>query len=33
MQKQKAKWLHEAAEEMVKAVRDDWKTWSKDGYA
>jgi hypothetical protein len=32
MQKQKAKWLHRAAEEMVGAVREDWKTWRKDGY-
>ncbi len=33
LQKQKAKWLHRAAEEMVKAVNDDWKVWRKDGYA
>jgi hypothetical protein len=33
LQKQKAKWLHEAAEEMVKPVREDWKTWRKSGYA
>jgi hypothetical protein len=33
IQKQKGKWLHEATEEMLKAVRDDWKTWAKDGYA
>ena len=32
MRKQKAKWLHEAAEEMVNAVRVDWKTWRKNGY-
>ena len=32
LQKQKAKWLHGAAEDMVKAVRADWKTWRKDGY-
>jgi Uncharacterized protein conserved in bacteria (DUF2252) len=33
MQKQKAKWLHIVTEEMLKAVRADWKTWRKDGYA
>jgi hypothetical protein len=33
MQKQKAKWLHQAAEQMVNAVRADWKTWRKSGYA
>ena len=32
MQKQKAKWLHGAALEMVKAVREDWKTWKAEGY-
>jgi hypothetical protein len=32
MQKQKAKWLHKATEEMLNAVRDDWKAWKKDGY-
>ena len=32
MRKQKAKWLHRAAEEMVGAVRADWKIWRKDGY-
>ena len=32
MQKQKAKWLHQAAEQMVNAVREDWKVWRKDGY-
>jgi hypothetical protein len=32
LQKQKAKWLHGAAEEMLKAVREDWKDWSKNGY-
>jgi hypothetical protein len=32
MQKQKAKWLHGATEEMVGAVRADWKTWRKEGY-
>ena len=33
MQKQKAKWLHQSTEEMLNAVRVDWKTWRKDGYA
>jgi hypothetical protein len=32
MQKQKGKWLHQATQEMMKAVRADWKMWSKDGY-
>ena len=32
MQKQKGKWLHGATEEMLKAVREDWKTWKKSGY-
>jgi hypothetical protein len=31
--KQKAKWLHNATEEMLRAVRDDWKIWKQDGYA
>ncbi|PYX50932.1 MAG: hypothetical protein DMG79_04560, partial [Acidobacteria bacterium] len=33
MKKQKARWLHQATEEMLKGVREDWKTWRKDGYA
>jgi hypothetical protein len=33
MQKQKEKWLHGATAQMLKAVREDWKTWRKDGYA
>lgn len=32
MQKQKGNWLHNATDEMVKAVREDWKTWKKEGY-
>jgi hypothetical protein len=32
LKKQKAKWLHNAATEMVKAVRSDWDTWKKSGY-
>jgi uncharacterized protein DUF2252 len=30
--KQKGKWLHEAASVMMKAVREDWEVWKKDGY-
>ena len=33
IQKQKGKWLHEATEKMLNAVRDDWSAWSKNGYA
>jgi len=33
MQKQKGKWLHAATHEMLQAVRQDWKTWRKDGYS
>ncbi|HEY6371352.1 MAG TPA: DUF2252 family protein [Candidatus Sulfotelmatobacter sp.] len=33
MQKQQGRWLHSATEEMLNAVRDDWKTWAKEGYA
>ena len=33
LQKQKGKWLHQATEEMLKAAREDWKTWRKDGYS
>jgi hypothetical protein len=32
LQKQKGKWLHQATDEMLKAVREDWKDWRKDGY-
>ena len=32
MQKQKGKWLHHAAEAMLKAVRGDWEIWKKRGY-
>jgi hypothetical protein len=31
--KQKGKWLHEAAAAMVAAVRSDWDVWTKKGYA
>jgi hypothetical protein len=33
IQKQKGRWLHLATEKMLKAVREDWKAWRKDGYA
>jgi len=33
LQKQKAKWLHEASEKMLQAVGQDWKDWKRDGYA
>jgi hypothetical protein len=33
LQKQKAKWLHGATEEMLNAVRADWKMWRKSEYA
>jgi len=33
LQKQKPRWLHQATEEMLNAVRDDWKAWRKGGYA
>lgn len=30
--KKKAKWLHQATQQMLERVLDDWKTWKKDGY-
>jgi len=33
LDKQKAKWLHHAAEAMLQAVREDWDVWKKKGYA
>lgn len=33
LDKQKGKWLHQASGEMVNAVRSDWQTWKKDGFA
>jgi len=33
MQRQKGKWLHQTTDDMLQAVREDWKTWKKDGYA
>jgi uncharacterized protein DUF2252 len=32
MQKQTGKWLHEASDAMLEAVRKDWKDWKKHGY-
>jgi hypothetical protein len=32
LQKQKSKWLHRVADEMMDLVRADWKTWKSDGY-
>jgi hypothetical protein len=32
LQKQKGKWLHQATEQMLQSVTEDWKTWKKDGY-
>jgi len=32
MQKQKGKWLHNATGAMLQAVREDWKTWKRNGY-
>ena len=31
--RQKGKWLHQASEAMLQAVRDDWEVWKKKGYA
>jgi len=33
LDKQKGKWLHEAAAAMLQAVRSDWDVWKKKGYA
>jgi uncharacterized protein (DUF2252 family) len=33
LQKQKGKWLHRAAEEMLLPVRADWEVWRKKGYS
>ncbi len=32
LEKQKGKWLHEAAAAMLAAVRSDWEAWKKKGY-
>lgn len=32
LEKQKAKWLHVAAEAMLQSVRADWEVWKKKGY-
>jgi hypothetical protein len=31
LQKQKVRWLHQAAEKMLGAVTEDWKTWKRNG--
>ena len=33
VQRQKPKWLHGATEQMLNAVRQDWKVWEREGYA
>lgn len=33
LQKQKSKWVHKATQQMLDAVREDWKVWRKDGYS
>lgn len=33
LEKQKGKWLHQGAEKMLAAVKEDWQTWAKNGYA
>ncbi len=33
LDKQKSKWLHQAAEQMLQATRNDWQVWKKKGYA
>jgi len=32
MERQKGKWLHNATEKMLGAVREDWRVWKKHGY-
>lgn len=32
LKKQKARWLHKAADAMLQAVTQDWKAWKKQGY-
>ena len=32
MQKRKRKWLHAAADDMLAAIRQDWKDWKRHGY-
>jgi hypothetical protein len=32
LEKKKGKWLLQAAETMLRALKEDWKTWKKDGY-
>ena len=32
LDKQEKRWLHQAAEVMLEAVRSDWEVWKKKGY-
>ena len=32
MKNQEGRWLHQASAAMLDVVREDWKTWRKDGY-
>lgn len=32
IKKQKGRWMHQASEEMLRAVREDWRVWKKRGY-
>jgi len=32
LSRQRGRWLHEAAEAMLQAVRSDWEVWKKKGY-
>jgi hypothetical protein len=33
LEKQNTRWLHQATDAMLQAVREDWKVWKKEGYA
>jgi hypothetical protein len=33
IEKQKPRWLHQAAEQMLEVTRTDWQVWKKKGYA
>jgi len=33
IERQRGKWLHQASESMLNAVREDWKFWKKHGYS
>ena len=32
LRQQRGKWLHKATAQMLEAVREDWKTWKKEGF-